>query len=866
MTPIDYPTFFRTVTGLSPYPYQVRLGEAAWPDLLDIPTGLGKTAAVVVSWLWKLQVGAPNATRRLVYCLPMRVLVDQTADAARAWVEAARPILEAAGRPVPAVAVLRGGDVDESWDAYPDKPCILVGTQDLLLSRGLNRGYAMSRYRWPIHFAWLHNDASWVFDETQLMGVGVETGSQLQAFRSRLGTALPTRTLWMSATLDPAQLQTVDWEGRATWAKAELSADDRREPAVAQRTDARKAVRPAETRLEAKSPHYARDLAREVVAAHGASEALTLVVVNRVVRAQQIYRALQKLGPAAKLGLVHARMRASDRREQERILLEEGGSRIIVATQAIEAGVDVSAELLFTELAPWPSLVQRFGRCNRRGESSTSRVVWVDVDDAAENEHLPYDLADLQVARQFIVGIEDGGPATLRSVPFVPPKVVRPVVRRKDLLELFDTTPDLLGQDLDVSRFIREEKDTDVHVYWRQGQGEDETAPAEEEAAPHAGELCRVGVGSFRGYFDKLRKRERADRVTLAWTWDTVAGAWTRLDRVYPGQVVRLDVRAGGYEDGIGWTGDSGGPPVAPVPGPGSGPVAGLEGDRETESPTWVPLTEHLADVEREADALVEVLFRDGSCTAAHEGSAAWDTARVNEAVCTAARWHDVGKAHAEFQRRLLRVTEGGAEPKPVGEGPWAKAGHRRMARFVERRYFRHELASALAWRSWSAGRVDVAPEMRPLVSYLIAAHHGKVRLSIRSVPGESPPSTTSPGKGIPGSNGVSSADPLFARGVWHGDVLPEVRLPDGTTLEPTVLDLSCMRLGRGSWLEEALALRDAPGMGPFRLAFLESLVRIADWRGSGSVTASVEPRARPTASPNQMAPGRTDREIGGRA
>lgn len=203
---MDYPSFFRSVTGMSPYPYQVRLGEHDWPDLLDIPTGLGKTAAVVVSWLWKLSTGSDQATRRLVYCLPMRVLVDQTADAARRWIDAARPTLEAAGCAVPTVAVLRGGDVDDEWDANPDRPCLIVGTQDLLLSRALNRGYAMSRYRWPIHFAWLHNDATWVFDETQLMGVGVETGSQLQAFRDRLGTAAPSRSLWMSATLDPAQL------------------------------------------------------------------------------------------------------------------------------------------------------------------------------------------------------------------------------------------------------------------------------------------------------------------------------------------------------------------------------------------------------------------------------------------------------------------------------------------------------------------------------------------------------------------------------------------------------------------------------------------------------------------------------------
>jgi CRISPR-associated endonuclease/helicase Cas3 len=41
------------------------------------------------------------------------------------------------------------------------------------------------------------------------------------------------------------------------------------------------------------------------------------------------------------------------------------------------------------------------------------------------------------------------------------------------------------------------------------------------------------------------------------------------------------------------------------------------------------------------------------------------------------------------------------------------------------------------------------------------------------------------------------------------------------------------MQLGEGSWLERTLRLRDDPALGPFRLAYLETLVRVADWRAS---------------------------------
>jgi len=61
-----FKTAFVQATGHSPYPYQIRLacgqcgpendwlasGTPCQSRLIDIPTGLGKTAAVVMAWLW----------------------------------------------------------------------------------------------------------------------------------------------------------------------------------------------------------------------------------------------------------------------------------------------------------------------------------------------------------------------------------------------------------------------------------------------------------------------------------------------------------------------------------------------------------------------------------------------------------------------------------------------------------------------------------------------------------------------------------------------------------------------------------------------------------------------------------------------
>ena len=216
---LSFDAFFWKATGHAPYPFQKRLATCEHlPELIDIPTGLGKTDTVVLAWLWRKRFASQevrDATpRRLVYCLPMRVLVEQTRDKIRGkdekkdekdygWLEwlGMRAIEPGDNNLVDgwakdqgdqgkriAVTVLMGGEDKGDWDRYPERDAIIIGTQDMLLSRALNRGYGMSRYRWPMHFGLLNNDCMWVMDEVQLMGRGFTTSLQMQAFRDMLGT------------------------------------------------------------------------------------------------------------------------------------------------------------------------------------------------------------------------------------------------------------------------------------------------------------------------------------------------------------------------------------------------------------------------------------------------------------------------------------------------------------------------------------------------------------------------------------------------------------------------------------------------------------------------------------------------------
>jgi CRISPR-associated endonuclease/helicase Cas3 len=213
-----------------PYPYQCRLASDPWPDLLDIPTGMGKTAAVTLAWVWKRRIqNDPDTPRRLIWCLPMRVLVEQTHREIGRWLTN----LNLAGEPGDgkvSVHLLMGGADDlKTWAEHPEEDMILIGTQDMLLSRALMRGYGMSRYLWPVHFAFLHNDAIWVFDEIQLMGAGLPTSAQLEAFRRHLPLSKQSRTLWVSATLNQDWLATVDFRLHLEELKQETLDDAERE-------------------------------------------------------------------------------------------------------------------------------------------------------------------------------------------------------------------------------------------------------------------------------------------------------------------------------------------------------------------------------------------------------------------------------------------------------------------------------------------------------------------------------------------------------------------------------------------------------------------------------------------------------------
>ena len=299
----NFDDWFAQLAGPStaPHAWQRSLASSkiSRSQLIRIPTGMGKTLGVLAAWSWhRLQLADDSWPRRLVWCLPMRVLAEQTEAVVRDALGRRGLLWTGAGSHAGKVGVhvlMGGADPGGEWTLFPEEPAVLIGTQDMLLSRGLNRGYASGRARWPLEFGLLSHDALWVMDEVQLMDVGLATSAQLQAFHDDdAAKGLRRRhTWWMSATLQPSWLKSIDTKQRhGDWCRdpAVVALEERKRGLGAIRKTLATASIPAKDN---------KSFARRVLDEHNALVAgeygrITLVVCNTVDRARRRCDAVAK--------------------------------------------------------------------------------------------------------------------------------------------------------------------------------------------------------------------------------------------------------------------------------------------------------------------------------------------------------------------------------------------------------------------------------------------------------------------------------------------------------------------------------------------------------------------------------------------
>ncbi len=383
------------------FPWQERLSEqmlkAGIPELIDIPTGLGKTSVMAI-WLVARACGGP-VPRRLVYIVDRRAVIDQATEEAmrlREWVENTPPLkraLQLNERALP-ISTLRGQYVDNrEWLEDPAVPAIIVGTVDMVGSRLLFEGYGVSRKMRSYHAGLLGVDSLVVLDEAHLV-------PPFQHLLRRIDTdlAFRARDEALRRCVPPFKVITLSATGRTQGNSViELTKDDHGHEVVKKRLHAKKSLRiealDGENKLEDALAKRAWTLTQE-----GKSAVGILVYSDSREVARKAKEAVEQLANGDKRAgkaqvKIETELFVGGRRVFERegakqrlkslgfiagSTVERSGPVFLFATSAGEVGVDLDADHMVCDLVAWERMVQRLGRVNRRGLGEAQVVVVIE--------------------------------------------------------------------------------------------------------------------------------------------------------------------------------------------------------------------------------------------------------------------------------------------------------------------------------------------------------------------------------------------------------------------------------------------------------------------------------------------------------
>ena len=340
------------------YPYQKRIARllrSGKSIVLQAPTGSGKTIAALWPFLEAWDRNQPSLfPQQMIYSVPMRVLASQFSEETLKLTREKMILMD-----LPSIGV-QTGERSEDPEMLSD---MIFATIDQSLSSALAVPYSLSPGRANLN-AGAFFSSYLVFDEFHLFPVE----------ENRAEGALTTTLQLLTKLKDivPFVLMT------ATFSSTMLEE-------LAERLDAEVVtVPPDEYRAIAsgggKEPrrrrfqtHFTSISGQEVWAAH---KNRSIAICNQVARAQALYEELRGLaeGSNTEVILLHSRFTSGDRKGKEESIRVEFGkevdrrlsdSLILVATQVVEVGLDITCENLHTEIAPANAVLQRAGRCAR---------------------------------------------------------------------------------------------------------------------------------------------------------------------------------------------------------------------------------------------------------------------------------------------------------------------------------------------------------------------------------------------------------------------------------------------------------------------------------------------------------------------
>jgi CRISPR-associated endonuclease/helicase Cas3 len=394
----DFGWFFEEVHGYRPFPWQealvTRVLDRGWPALIDVPTGLGKTAVLDVA-VFLSALRSEHSRRRVFLVVDRRIIVDQAQDEAERICQSlenprqgsvcarVRACLAVPGDEAASVldaTRMRGGaNWSWLWIERPDRHAIVTGTVDQIGSRLLFRGYGVGERLRPIDAAMAGTDSLIVIDEAHLSEPFFTTLRDVLAMDSRT-VGRPPIVVAMSASPESGDGEV----HRITHADVDHRVAGRR-------LQAPKSLHPVQVTASAATAtsavadalaYWARQL--------GGPGKVIGVVANTVGMARTVFEHLRAgASDPESCVLLTGRVRPVDR---EYLLaswyprIRSGAERnadaelYVVATQTIEAGADIDLDGMVTQTASLSALVQRLGRLNRLGNRDAARAVVVHAD------------------------------------------------------------------------------------------------------------------------------------------------------------------------------------------------------------------------------------------------------------------------------------------------------------------------------------------------------------------------------------------------------------------------------------------------------------------------------------------------------
>ncbi len=347
------------------YPHQKRVNDLILSGknvLLTAPTGSGKTDAALYPYFWALDHQDYLPTK-CIYAVPMRVLANQ-------FVAKYKPRMDEYNRRTGHrfTTAIQTGEQQGDREFASN---LIFATIDQTLSSYLLTPYGLPKRLGNINAGALVG-AYLVFDEFHLYDPNSTLPTTLHMLKQLNGI---TPFVLMTATFSTSLVEEL---------ARELNCE------IAPKTeDERQAILGIKSQQKTRRYHVVDTAlnAQRVVDAH---RERSIVICNQVERTQHLYRRLNALkSDHTELILLHSQFLPEDRRRIETLLREKfrdsNANVIVVATQAIEVGVDISSTVMHTELAPANSIVQRAGRCARYKGDEGDVYIYHQVEAADES-------------------------------------------------------------------------------------------------------------------------------------------------------------------------------------------------------------------------------------------------------------------------------------------------------------------------------------------------------------------------------------------------------------------------------------------------------------------------------------------------